>query len=296
MAEKVVFVTPLLKDTRSFHDWAGIFNRRQAERKVSRGVPEHVEIQIRTEDPILIVPFGDVHGGGEDVDYNRFVQELVTVTKTPHVYVFTMGDLTDSYFWGKDAQDEQIGAFVEQNRFLRSGLHLLADKKRLLASWKGDHDGWAGAMGETIYSNFSKEFGAHYFEGISYVTLKVGEQSYKFAGAHRHPGYSIYNKAHSALRAYRDDAEGSDVVITAHTHDKGHLSQAVKRFGGGSSIAHFISIGAYKRSDNFARKLGFHVKGDEEMGPQSILLYPKIKKIRVFWTVADGVEALKRAK
>lgn len=294
--EKVVFRTPIAKDTRSFRDWTGIFNRRQEERKISRGVPEHVEIEIRSNDPILIIPFGDVHGGGEDVDYNRFSEELCAAVNTPRVFALTLGDLTDSYFWGRDAQDEQIAAFVEQNRFLRSGLFMLGEKKKLLAGWKGDHDGWAGGMGETLYSTFSKEFGAHYFEGLSYVTLKVGTQTYKIAGAHRHPGYSIYNKAHPALRAYRDDAEGSDIVITAHTHDKGYLAQPIKRFGGKSGIGHFISIGAYKRSDNYARKLGFHVKDDDEMGPQAILLYPKVKKIRVFWTVLDGIEALHRAE
>jgi len=290
--DNLIFVTPLATDSRSFGDWATIFQRRQNERKAARGIPEHIEIAIQTQYPILYVPLGDVHAGGEDVAYDLFANDLRKIAETPGVFTTTLGDITDSYFWGKDAQDEQIGAYVEQNHFLQAGLRTLADNKKLLAGWGGDHDMWAGQSGETVYTNFGKDYGAHFLHGVSYITLGVGNEKYKISGAHRHNGFSIYNKAHPALRLYRDSAEGSDIIVTAHTHDKAILPQPVKRFGGEANMVYFVSIGAYKRSDGYSRKKGFHRKGDDELGPVSFLLYPDEKRIVPFTTLEQGVEIL----
>lgn len=292
-ADKVEHITPIAKDERSFAELGDIFIRRQQEREVARGIPEHVEYKVHTQYPILLVPFGDVHAGGEDVDYKRFVQEVQWVAGTPGAYAMALGDLTDSFFWGKDGQDGQLGAFVEQNKFARAALRMLGQEEKLIACWKGDHDGWAGGMGETMYDDFVGTVKSHYLEGVSYVSLYVGDQVYKISGAHRHSGFSIYNKAHAALRIYRDSGEGSDICITAHNHRKAIISQPVKRFGGGQDNVHYLAIGAYKKSDNWLRKQGYARLDEAEIGPQSILLWPDQKKIETYWTVTEGLERLK---
>lgn len=293
--ERVEFRTPIPEQNKPFREWAEIFSRRQVERS-AYNAPEHVEISIDAKRPILLIPFGDVHAGGADVDYDRFYKEVDASAKTSGTYVLTLGDITDSFFWGRETQDGAIASYKEQNEFMRSALKMFSDNKKLLAGWRGDHDGWAVAMGEDIYNRFVREFGAYFLDGPSYISLTVGNQLYKISGAHQHGGFSIYNKAHPALRLYRDSSEGADICITAHQHQKGYLTQATKRYGGESETVHYISIGAYKRSDRFLRKKGYSRLTDDMIGPQSILLWPDRKKIQVYESVESGLEALNKER
>lgn len=290
--DTVNFITPNGRGSRSFAKWTEIFSRRQGERHEAFGIPEHVEIQIDTEKPILLVPFGDVHAGALDTNYKRFSKEVALVAETPGAYALSMGDMTDSFFWGGAAQDSDIGSYAEQNEYLRTALLYLGENHKLLAAWLGDHDGWVMNFGDTLYDDFITNTGAYYLEGVSYISLTVGKTLYKISGAHRHNGFSIYNKAHPALRLYRDSAEGADIAITAHTHQKAHMVQPVKTFGGDAMLGHFISIAGYKTTDEYARKKGFSRQVEEQLGPQSILLYPNKKKVEVFWDVETGIDRL----
>jgi len=288
---EVEFITPISQDVRTFQEYGTLFERRQQEREQSFIIPEHIEIKIHSDKPILLVPFGDIHAGGEEVDYKRVTREISQVANTSGVFAITLGDLTNSMFWGGAGQDHDIGSFGEQNNYMRAAVSILAKQKKLLASWAGDHDMWSTKTGESIYESF-RMMGIHYLEGVSYISLWVGNELYKISGAHRHNGFSIYNKTHGAMRMYRDEGEGSDICITAHMHKKGINQQPVKSFGGDQTLIHLIAIGAYKRSDEYLRKKGYPRLKDEEMGAQSILLSPTEHDIQVFWDVEKGLKAL----
>lgn len=289
--ESVEFVTPLKNDDRSFQEWSDIFIRRQEERQVFQP-PRHIEIRIKTEKPILLGLFGDLHAGGENIAYKRLQSDVEYMSGTPGTFVLTAGDVTDSFFWGRDAQDGEIGSFKEQNAYAFSVLKLFADNKKLLAGWRGDHDGWALQTGEDIYSRFNRELNAHFLDGVAHVSLWVGNQLYKISGAHRHGGFSIYNKAHAALRLYNDSARGADIAFTAHTHQKGYITQSVKEFGGEEKNVHFISVGPYKQGDRYLDKMGYNEITDDGIGAQTILLRPDKKQIQVYDTVEQGLEML----
>lgn len=289
--ESVQFVTPLGSWDKPFSEWADIFIRRQEER-LEFSPPKHIEIKIDTDKAILLGLFGDLHVGGEKVAYERLKNDVEYMAGTQGTFVLAAGDVTDSFFWGRDAQDGELASFKEQNAFAFSALKLFADNKKLLAGWRGDHDGWALQSGEDIYSRFVRELGAHYLDGVSYVSLHVGDQLYKISGAHRHGGFSIYNKAHAALRLYNDSARGSDIAFTAHTHQKGYITQSVKDFGGQENTVHFISVGPYKQGDRYLDKMGYNEITDAGIGAQTILLRPDKKQIQVFATVEEGLEAL----
>jgi len=292
----VHFLTPSTRNARSFGKWTDIFTRRQEERKEAFGIPEHVEIAIDTDEPILLVPFGDVHAGALETDYKRWAREVALVAETPGAYALSLGDMTDSFFWGGAAQDSDIGSYGEQNEYLRTGLMLLGERSKLLAAWLGDHDGWVMNFGDTVYDDFIVATKAYYLEGVSYISLKVGDILYRISGAHRHNGFSIYNKAHPALRLYRDSAEGSDIAITAHTHQKAHITQPVKTFGGEAFLGNFLAVGSYKSTDEYARKKGFSRQDYDQMGAQSILLWPDKKRVEVMWDVETGIHRLNQER
>jgi len=282
--------------SRDFEEWTDVMETRQAQRKEVLSIPERVEVKIHTKKPILVSLFGDVHAGGEDVDYKGFAED-VTLTRKAKGYSVVVGDLTDSIHF-PSAQDN-VANNTEQDLFMESAMDELAEGGRLIAGFIGDHDGWVKSrMGrQGIYHRFGERYnGAHYLEGVSYIDvgLNNGEKvvDYKMVGSHRHKGFSVYNDSHASLRQEKDEARGADISFTAHNHVKGHNQQVVKVHGGGEKIIHHVSLGAYKATDHYSRKMGWPRKGEVSRGGFGIILHPGEKEIEVHWTIKKAVDAL----
>lgn len=286
---QIEFQTPLHNAPQDFSWWQERMTSEQQRRKESIGTPETVDIKINTDKPIMLYSFGDVHAGGQDVDYDLFGQHVGIIRDMPNTYAFALGDLTDSFFFTPAVYDE-IAIPDEQILYMQSALREM--KGKLLCAWNGDHDGWSSKIGASQYLNFTRDFEAHYLEGVSYVNLTVGEQLYKISGCHRHNGFSIYNNAHAAMRLMRDDGEGGDAFITAHMHNKAVSQQYVKEFGGGSRDVSFLSLGTYKETDSYSKKKGFHRKDREQMGGIGMILHPDRRLIEPVLDLQTGAERL----
>lgn len=61
-------------------------------------------------------------------------------------------------------------------------------------------------------------------------------------------------------------------------------------------LVHYVSIGAYKRSDAYGRKGGLGRLSGDDLGPQFIIFHPNKKKINVYWTVDEGIEKLRELR
>jgi hypothetical protein len=286
---QVEFLTPLHNAPQDFQWWTERMRSEQTRRKESIGTPEHVEITINTDKPVLLYSFGDVHAGGQDVDYDLFSRHIEIVRDMPNTYALAFGDLTDSFFFTPAVYDE-IAIPDEQILYVQSAIRELNGK--LLCAWNGDHDGWSSKIGASQYLNFEKQFNAHYLEGVSYVTLNIGGQPYKISGCHRHNGFSIYNNSHASTRLMRDDAEGADIAITAHMHQKAVNQQFIKQFGGKARDVTYASLGTYKETDSYSKKKGFHRKAREELGGVAMLLYPQARRIEPVLDLQVAAERL----
>lgn len=265
---------------RDFTYWANRFERRATEFGETLQRRNCVTITFPAERTIInFIP--DLHVGSPDTAYKRIQQEAEVIVNTPNSYVIGVGDWIDGYFFNP-AQFGEIEQAPEQFAYMRSLLDFYAKHKRLLVGFGGDHDLWANKTGADPYADFSARFGAYYMQGVGYITARVGEVDYRVSAAHRHNGFSIYNKAHAAIRLYRDDAEGADVCVTAHMHQKAYHRQAVKEFGGKARNVDFLSLGAYKAGDEYLRKKGFSDQSPEEMYGQSIALDPHKKDITYY--------------
>jgi len=135
-------------------------------------------------------------------------------------------------------------------------------------------------MGIDPYSEFAG-LKAYYIHGVGYLTFNVGEQSYKLIGAHKLPGFSMYNNVHPQMRASKE-IQGADIYFSGHNHRKGHGEQGIKEFGGESRWVHAIALGAYKSTDEYARKKGFAQQTTKEMYGCAIKLYANEKRIEYF--------------
>lgn len=273
------FNTPLPTN----HGWLYWSERMQENQRkhveIKQGEQTHVEISF--PDTICLNFIGDIHAGGNG-DYERLHQEVEAIVNTPNSYVMLMGDVLDGYFFNF-AQMDQIAQVPEQTKYMHSLLSFLGDNNRLLVGWAGDHDSWLKKMGGDVYEDFAERYGAFFMYGVGYVTLNVGETQYKLTGAHRLPGHSMYNRVHPQARALTfGDARGSDIVVSGHTHQKGYAQHSIREFANKSQKVHLINIGAYKRTDDYAQKLGLGRLATEDMYGSSVILHAGRRRVEYY--------------
>lgn len=281
---KATFITDMPL-TRGFEYWGKRFEERQAQYQEADIRRDKVEIQFN-EEPIINF-MGDLHIGSPSTDYKRINAEIEIICNTPNSYLMVMGDTVDGFFFNP-AQFEQMEQVPEQYKYINSIFEKVGKEKKLLIGWGGDHcKTWGSKSGLDPYDEFSKKFGAFYMHGVGYVTLKVGETVYNLVGAHRLPGSSIYNNTHPERRL-SNDIQGADIYLGCHTHKKGYQEQEVKQFGGDSKLVSFISLGPYKSTDDYSRKLGFASQTDNGMYGCCIKLYKDHRQVKYYNSILEG--------
>ena len=282
-------VTPLPRE-RDFHYWSSRFRERQDQYNEVKNDVDHVI--VRFPEKTILNFIGDIHTGSPETDYNRLEQEIEAIVNTPNSYAILIGDLVDGFFFNP-AQFNQIEQTPEQWEYVYSMLRYVGSKKRLLIGIGGDHCLWSFKMGLDPYGQFAEKFGAYYMHGVSYLSSFVGENEYKFTMAHRLPGHSMYSNVHPQMRADRfGGAAGSDVIVSGHTHRKGHSEQAYKQFPGEAKVVHYVSVGPYKAADDYSRKLGFSKLDPAEMYGSAVVLEKDTKGITYYHDIllANGKE------
>jgi len=288
-------ITPLPIE-RGFKDYHSPRFRQRAEQfKENFEVPtNHVEIRLPdTVNCINFIP--DLHAGSGFTDYERIEQEIDVIMGTPNSYIIFMGDLIDGFFFNS-AQMEEMEQTPEQIKYMKALFKHVSSDNRLLAALGGDHDLWPKKMGINPYADFAETYGAHYLQGMSYLTLYVGEQEYHITLAHQLPGSSIYNNTHPQMRAANrhGGAFGSDIVVSAHNHKKGYSRDTVKAFGNKRHNVHYIALGPYKSQDDYSRKNGWVVQQPEEMYGASVILRPDRNEVVYEHSILGAGEEMDR--
>jgi len=148
---------------------------------------------------------------------------------------------------------------------------------------------WAKKMGLSAYTQFSEQTGGALLEGVAYMTIRIGNQEYKITMAHRLPGSSIYNRNHPQMRLAKfGSGFGSDIIVSGHNHQKQIAQSTQSGFGGETNKINYVALGAYKSTDDYAKKLGFSQQQPEEMFGVSVHLSKDIKRVRVFDSILEG--------
>jgi len=277
---------------RDIAQWTSYLRTIQEARGEMVGLPNHVEITHSAHEPVHYSLIGDTHVGGDAVDYDRIYREVMAIKETEGTNVITLGDLVDNFFW-QPASEGDIVNREEQALYAQQILRELQGKLRI--GVLGNHDEWSARSGQTMYHNFERDFNAHLMSGISYLTLGVGDSQFRIAMSHQFGGHSIYNNSHAAMRAYRETAAGADIVVTAHTHRKGVIRQPVHEWGRDHEVT-FISLGAYKATDEYSRKKGYPPMGEDEMGGVGLIFYPDNNQVDVYTNIERSIEEFRKVR
>ncbi len=282
----VQFLTPL-DIGEDWEYWNERFIKRQESWKETGEIPNHVHIRLPETSTIALI--GDHHVGSGHVDYKRIAAEMDAIIDTPNMYAILLGDTVDGFFWGGEAQMEQMEQPPEQYEYNRAMIRLLGKHGKLLAGFGGDHDGWAQKLGVNAIQNFVNESGGYYMEGLGYIDIYIGDQNYRMALAHKLPGSSIYNNAHPQRRALNEGARDADIIVSGHTHRKGILTQAANDWEGGR-VVHMHSVGPYKSGDRFSRKHGWRNQEDDSMFGTAVKLFEGEHHIEDYFDILEAAQ------
>ncbi len=276
----VEFNTPLASP-KEFEYWSALFRHHQEIEQDKEQRTTHAEITFPHETTAINF-IADIHAGHSTTHYERLEQEIDVIMGTPNSYIVFVGDLIDAMNWNP-GQFDQMKQTPDQIQYMRAMMRKVSEGDRLLAAFGGDHDLWPQKTGMNPYFDFAENYGAYYMQGLGYLTLNVGDVTYKVAGAHQLPGHSMYNNTHPQNRAEKfGGARGADVIFSGHNHKKGASWQTTKEWPGEAREVFYVALGPYKPTDGWLRKKGFAEQTAKEMYGGTLILNPNEKDFEYY--------------
>jgi hypothetical protein len=250
-APKITGVTPKLSDEDAAYAKA-VAAWRETEKLVAARQAQRI---VFNQSPICLVFAGDLHLGGEGVDYPRIFAESKIVVDTPGMYLVLVGDLLNNFIVPKlmSARYKAYGTIEEEWVLVRKYLKLVAPK--LLVSVGGNHEKWTWTLSAIDYfADVLRGIRADaiYDTDEALISLTVKKAVFPLRIRHRWLGNSIYNPTHGIERAAKWDQDFI-VGVGAHTH----VSGLVREFNCAGRTGTAVLCGTYKRVDPFARQVGF---------------------------------------
>ena len=245
-------------------------------------------VVIRAEKPALFLFVADAHLFSAYHDYPVFRRQMELAEKH-RVYLITLGDLADFFHpaLGRASAGTLEQFFTPEEQALAVAQWLGEwDKKGLLtAVVDGNHEGFLNTSGLSFSGSFLRNLACPLLSPGGFLTLKVGEQTYRLVLSHRWRGNSRVHPAAAAKTLMAEVWPEADAAVVGHTHRK-----AIEMVEVAGSQKIWIVAGSYKAADPWALASGW---GDPTRGGGVCLaLWPKEKRLVPFWRLEEAVDVL----
>ncbi len=247
-----------------------------------------VPIRIKTDKPIVIHIFGDLHLGNSGTNHHLLRRHSEIVAEHPQVFGIGIGDHTDNWF-GKLAHKWSTMEITEDQELNLFKHWLDMVESKLLALVDGNHDIWptpnSGAIRELLR-------GTKLLSG-PWVRIRFildNKQDFIFSCHHKGKGSSVVNDAHAAMTLAQRYWQDSDVVAVGHRHKSGLGGVYQPTF---NKMSWGIQIGSYKQVDDYAARGAF--RPSMSCPSVSILLNPSggaHDRVVPFWSLDRAVANL----
>lgn len=185
-----------------------------------------IETDIIADQPVQIVPLGDLHIGSKQCDMQAVKSTINDILLTKDKYCILLGDLCDTALKNSktDIYDAQL-SISEQLALVERLLQPLADAGKILAMVSGNHE---NRVSREVGIDFSKviaqDIGIEhlYRKELAFLKLRINPKQgyhypvYAFAVTHSNGGGNVafINKN----QQFGNLIEGLDCLITGHTH------------------------------------------------------------------------------
>jgi len=249
---------------------------------------EFLDIKIDDTKPIGLFVMGDPHVDDPGCDMPEIVRHLNIVNKTKGMYAGNMGDMQNNWMqrtklaeqWAhQDTSGEQAWMLTEWLIKYTNWVFLVA----------GNHDMWSG-IGDPlkwICRPLNIDYNPH---GVR-LRLKLPKHNIRINEQHQFRGHSIYNTAHSIVKAAIFDTR-DHLLLAGHRHISGYMPI---KDSDSKIVMHCLQVGSYKKYDSYAKMLNLPNK---MMSPCAVVVFntrlddkhPDF--IKVFWEVEEGADYL----
>lgn len=255
------------------------------ERKARATRIEHA-IRVNVSGPFGLLIFGDPHLDDDGTDLALIRRHLELVKDTPGLFACTLGDLHNNWP-GRLAR-----LYAEQGTSAQEAWRLVEwflGAVPWLFVIRGNHDEFSGPGDPLSYIVRGSTVGVDQAHGAR-IRLDLPEgDPVRIWARHTFPGHSQWNKAHGPVKAAKMGGYRADVFVAGHKHTWAQHTEE----GTDGQTWTALQVGAYKRIDDYADKLGY---AREQHGAAVLLVVrPKIVgpgRITPFWDVESGRDYL----
>ena len=221
--------------------------RKGFERKAkAAGARKWFTIKIHETKPYGLLWFGDPHLDNGGCNW-PLLESHLEVAKLPGVYGANIGDTTDNWSWAGRLCRLWAESEVSDKTAKRLAEWFMFDAGvRWLVWLLGNHDEWNGG------AEFYKRLGATHVPVVDwraqFILQHENGSETRIDASHGRKGSSIYNPAHSTLRAAKF-GESADIFVTGHTHNfsLSHFEDADRQ-----EVSWLAQVRGYKFHDHYA--------------------------------------------
>jgi predicted phosphodiesterase len=167
---------------------------------------------------VTIIPFGDMHIGSPDTDYD-LIDKTIQMIKQTGAGVIGMGDYIENankYSIGGGVYGQTLTPTEQINEVYRLFYPI---KDQLLFLLTGNHEQRTSKhMGVDLTRIIADKLGVPYEGYGNFLTIKAGNNEYKIYATHGSKGA---RKSHTKLNAVKElrEAYNAHVYIMGHLHD-----------------------------------------------------------------------------
>ena len=256
------------------------FKEYQKNVRKNRQFKENIKASIKPKNgKAYLIGLGDLHIENIMAYNDKLESDILTLMEREDVGILVPGDLSDNAVKYMDLSFETLAGPKDARRMAKMVLGLVKDK--IIAMSSGCHERHSDE--EADYNHIQDLCGRWdipYLGHKGLVDLQVGQINYQVAVSHKGKGNSMYNDLHSAVRMVREQYSEADIVVTAHIHQAGFLSQVEQ---GRRRL--MVSIGSYKQDDRYSRSRNF-LNSQDNLDTPVIQLSADKKKFEVFHDIS----------
>ncbi len=224
--------------------------------RLKREVDQYIKFD---HGPVGIAFVADLHCGGKGVNYPRMFEEAEIISKTPGLYLFTVGDLVDNFIIGNLIRERLNSRLAIRDEWALVRRYLRLVSSKLLGAVAGNHEKWHTTLtGVDYFKNELAQINRNclYDKDDVRAQVRIGGETWPLRVRHQWQGSSIYNSTHGIERAAKWD---QDFLIGVGAHD--HINGACRSFNIGGEQGMAVKAGTYKVYDDYAKKHGFPKSG-----------------------------------
>lgn len=255
-------------DYDSFLDEVIVRQKKRLDSKLSQ---DYATWNIKTEEPVYVMFWGDQHIGASGMDAESFKRLTDELLDTPNLYCILMGDSMEMAINMRSVH-EVMGNIIppmEQYRIFEAWLDKIKHKV-ICATWCNHNVmreekvlGWS----PTAYALSQKVI---YHNNIGITDIVVNDITYKLSLSHFFRGNSMYNPNHELARYIRHENGEVDIVAQGDKH-----TPAIQTLYIQEKVRGLIKCGTHNVNSGYAKRF-FSLKTFQDMPVVRLMPHKKM--------------------